>query len=89
MQFVDEAPLTSEGALQYEIIYGNPEQFLKPRFEFPVYNVPLMRENWPKVGTKVAQISASSPSRSALEYKLYSADDKSNNYFVINSQTGK
>lgn len=75
-------------SIEYEIIYGNAEIFLRPHFEFPVYNIPLVSANWPHVGDNIARIMATSANQSAIRYELYSNSSKMDDYFTINPETG-
>ncbi|VDN01394.1 unnamed protein product [Thelazia callipaeda] len=89
VHFIDENPLTSSKIITYEIIYGNAEVFLRPRFEFPTYNIPLVLEHWPQIGDTIAKITATSPSQSVLRYELYTNSSRANDYFGINPITGE
>ncbi|VDM09204.1 unnamed protein product, partial [Wuchereria bancrofti] len=88
VHFIDDNPSAASESIEYEIIYGNAELFLRPRFEFPIYNVPLVTENWPHVGDEIARIQATSPSQSSIRYELYSNSGEMDDYFSINPKTG-
>ncbi|VBB29508.1 unnamed protein product [Acanthocheilonema viteae] len=88
VHFIDDNLSEAPEFIEYEIIYGNTELFLRPRFEFPVYNVPLVTENWPHVGDEIARIMAISASQSTIRYELYSNSSEMNDYFGINPETG-
>lgn len=75
--------------MEYEIIYGNAERFLRPHFQFPIYNVSILNENWPHAGDRIAQIQATSSNKSTIRYELYSYSSKMDDYFSINPETGK
>ncbi|EJW83234.1 hypothetical protein WUBG_05852, partial [Wuchereria bancrofti] len=87
VHFIDDNPSAASESIEYEIIYGNAELFLRPRFEFPIYNVPLVTENWPHVGDEIARIQATSPSQSSIRYELYSNSGEMDDYFSINPKT--
>lgn len=72
----------------YEVIYGNPEHFLRPHFQFPINNVPLVTANWPRAGDEIVRITATSPSRSAIHYELYADSEKARDYFAIDPDSG-
>nr|CDP96394.1 Bm5475, isoform d [Brugia malayi] len=88
VHFIDDNPSATSESIEYEIIYGNAELFLRPHFEFPIYNVPLVTENWPHVGDEIARIQAISPSQSSIRYELYSNSGEMDDYFSINPKTG-
>uniref|UniRef100_A0A915PNL5 EGF-like domain-containing protein n=1 Tax=Setaria digitata TaxID=48799 RepID=A0A915PNL5_9BILA len=88
VHFIDDNPSTVSESIKYEIIYGNSELFLRPRFEFPVYNVPLVTENWPHIGDEIARITAISASQSKIRYELDSNSSKATEYFSIDPETG-
>ncbi|CAG9532965.1 unnamed protein product [Cercopithifilaria johnstoni] len=88
VHFIDDNLLEASEFIAYEIIYGNAELFLRPHFEFPVYNIPLVTENWPHVGNEIAHITATSANQSTLRYELYSNFSEMDDYFSINPQTG-
>ncbi|VDO27884.1 unnamed protein product [Onchocerca flexuosa] len=87
VHFIDDNPSVKSESIEYEIIYGNAEIFLRPRFEFFAYNIPLVTANWPHVGDDVAHIMATSASQSAIRYELYSNSSKMDDYFTINPET--
>ncbi|EJD76796.1 tenascin [Loa loa] len=88
VHFIDDNPSGASESIAYEIIYGNAELFLRPRFEFPIYNIPLVTENWPHVGDEIARIQATSASQSTIRYELYSNFSEMDDYFSINPETG-
>lgn len=88
VHFIDDDISEASEFIKYEIIYGNSELFLRPRFEFPVYNIPLVIENWPHIGDEIARITAYSPSQSIIRYELYSESTEMNDYFSINPENG-
>ncbi|VDK46596.1 unnamed protein product, partial [Gongylonema pulchrum] len=89
IHFIDENPSTASDPIVYEVIFGNPEQFLRPRFEFPINNVPLLLEKSPQAGVEIARIIATSPSRSKIQYEMYDDSGKTAEYFAIDADTGQ
>ncbi|MCP9264871.1 hypothetical protein DINM_023044 [Dirofilaria immitis] len=87
VHFIDDNPPARSELIEYEIIYGSMEVFLRPHFEFPVYHIPLVTVNWPHIGDEIARIVATSASQSDIRYELYSNSNETD-FFSINPETG-
>lgn len=86
--FIDEQPSYTEPELVYEFIYGIPDDFTAPVFEFQSYKIPIIKENWPNINASVARIAATSATNLRITFNMYTLDS-SGTIFKIDPNTGR
>ncbi|GMR56744.1 hypothetical protein PMAYCL1PPCAC_26939, partial [Pristionchus mayeri] len=87
VNWIDGGAIPRNGNINYEFIFGDPNDFEQPIFAQDLYRIQLLPEFWPIPGTVVGEIRATSPIDKPLTYSLYSSNGDQT--WAVNPNTGQ